>query len=272
MPRRSQKQKAAAVSSLMPAESPSTVPDLTRWADEAVRRIRAALLAKRPPGDDELEALWEEFARLTVALLPTDQSAKYHHDWLDAQGHRFSQQLTRHVLSLLEGMAPPAQLSPNNPAEGSGATPAAGGEPAAELLALVREAEPSEQGNVKEPAPAVATDDVAPDGPFDVDGFRFAGLEVRFGKAGKQYRLVMALWDAETKRPAPPRPVEDVIADVWGNENDTEDSAFRQLCADTRARFQKANCPLDIRQLNAKVQLLSPPQAGASSVRSAQAL
>jgi hypothetical protein len=97
--------------------------------------------------------------------------------------------------------------------------------------------------------------DAKPDGPFDSDGFRFAGVDVRFGKAGKQYRLVTALWDAKTKRPAEPQPIENVIAEVWGDDNETEDSAFRQLCADTRARFQKANCPLDIRQVNGKVQL-----------------
>lgn len=100
--------------------------------------------------------------------------------------------------------------------------------------------------------------DAKPDGPFDADGFRFAGVDVRFGKAGKQYRLVMALWDAKKKSPAAPRPIEDVIAEVWGDDNETEDSAFRQLCADTRTRFQKVNCPLDIRQVNGKVQL-SPP-------------
>ncbi|MFM8270786.1 MAG: hypothetical protein ACKODX_00405, partial [Gemmata sp.] len=62
--------------------------------------------------------------------------------------------------------------------------------------------------------------DAKPDGPFDADGFRFAGVDVRFGKAGKQYLLVMALWDAKKKAPAAPRPVEDVIAEVWGDENE----------------------------------------------------
>jgi len=108
----------------------------------------------------------------------------------------------------------------------------------------------TQQGEGGKPKPAAK-----PDGPFDADGFRFAGVEVKFGKASKQYRLVMALWDKKKKSPAAPRPVEEVIAEVWGDDNETEDAAFRQLCADTRARFQKANCPLNIQQTNGYVQL-----------------
>lgn len=94
-----------------------------------------------------------------------------------------------------------------------------------------------------------------PDGPFDADGFRFGGVEVRFGRAAKQYCLVVALWDATKNRLSDPRSVEDVISIVWGNDNNTEDSAFRQLCADTRRRLQTANCPLNISVMNGKVQL-----------------
>jgi hypothetical protein len=65
----------------------------------------------------------------------------------------------------------------------------------------------------------------------------------------------MALWDAEANQPAPPRPVEDVIQDVYGAESDTEDAAFRQLCSDVRRRLQAAHCPLDIQPVNGKVQL-----------------
>jgi len=130
--------------------------------------------------------------------------------------------------------------------------------PFADLYGILNEAAPpnaapptgTQQGEgEKRPA-------AKPDGPFDADGFRFAGVEVKFGKASKQYRLVMALWDEKKKSPAAPRPVEEVIAEVWGDDNETEDAAFRQLCADTRARFQKANCPLGIRQVNGNVQLL----------------
>lgn len=94
-----------------------------------------------------------------------------------------------------------------------------------------------------------------PNGPFGVDGFRFAGVEVKFGRAVKQYGLVVALWDAQNKRPTEPRAIEDVIAEVWGDENKTEDSTFRQLCTDTRRRFEGANCPLNIQPLNGKVHL-----------------
>jgi hypothetical protein len=96
-----------------------------------------------------------------------------------------------------------------------------------------------------------------PDGPFGADGFRFRGVEVRFGTASLQYRLVVALWDGRRKRPADPRPVDDVIDQVWGEGNDTGDSAFRQMCADTRRRLQAANCPLGIRQVGGKVRLAS---------------
>jgi hypothetical protein len=89
-----------------------------------------------------------------------------------------------------------------------------------------------------------------PDGPFGADGFRFAGVEVRFGRAPKQYRLVKALWNAKANRLAEPRPIEDVKDEVWGEGNDTEDTAFRQLCSDTRKKLQTANCPLDIEALN----------------------
>ncbi len=95
-----------------------------------------------------------------------------------------------------------------------------------------------------------------PDGPFDADGFRFRGAEVRFPRAVKRYRLVMSLWDAKKKQLAEPRPIEDVISEVWGEENETSDSAFRQLCADTRRDFEAENCPLGIQQTNGKVQLL----------------
>jgi hypothetical protein len=95
------------------------------------------------------------------------------------------------------------------------------------------------------------------DGPFDADGFRFRGVEVRFGRAPKQYRLVKALWNAKANRPAEPRPIEDVKDEVWGEGNDTEDTAFRQLCSDTRKKLQTANCPLDIEALNG-VALLVP--------------
>jgi hypothetical protein len=66
---------------------------------------------------------------------------------------------------------------------------------------------------------------------------------------------VVALWDIKKKRPTPPRQIEVVMSKVWGREHETEDSTFRQLCADTRRRLQAANCACDIRQLNGTVKL-----------------
>jgi hypothetical protein len=99
-------------------------------------------------------------------------------------------------------------------------------------------------------------EDDKPNGPFAPNGFQYAGIKVRFGRASKQYGLVRALWDDQKNAPYEPRPVGDVIDTVWGEENDTEDSTFRQLCSDTRRRLQAANCPLDITQVNGTVQLI----------------
>lgn len=95
-----------------------------------------------------------------------------------------------------------------------------------------------------------------PDGPFNAGGFRFLGIEVQFRRAALQYRLVLALWDCKQNQMASPRPVDDVMSEVWGENHDTSESAFRQLCSDTRHRFQAANCPLDIKVMNGKVQLV----------------
>jgi hypothetical protein len=94
-----------------------------------------------------------------------------------------------------------------------------------------------------------------PDGPFGADGFRFDRVEVRFGRAALQYRLMLELWDRKKKQPAKPRPTEDVVTAVYGGENETADATFRQLISDTRGRLEKGNFPLSIRQLNGKVEL-----------------
>jgi len=114
-----------------------------------------------------------------------------------------------------------------------------------------------------DPPPAVPASEKAEggpsadtDGPFDADGFRFAGVTVRFGRAPKRYALILALWDRERRTPTDPRAVQDVIDAVYGNENDTNDTTFRQLCSDTRTNLQKTNCPLDIRLLNGTIQLV----------------
>lgn len=102
---------------------------------------------------------------------------------------------------------------------------------------------------------------VEPDGPSGVDRFWYCGVGVQFGRASKQRDLVLALWDTENSKPTPPRPVEDVITEVYGDDNDTNDCAWRQLCSDTRRRLQAANCPLEIRHGQGQVQLTPIPPA-----------
>jgi hypothetical protein len=98
-----------------------------------------------------------------------------------------------------------------------------------------------------------------PDGPFEADGFRFRGAEVHFGRAAKQYGLVLALWDSDNGCPHPPRSIEDVLRDVYGENHDTEDTAFRQLCTDTRRRLEAVVFPLTIENVLGKVSLKPPP-------------
>jgi hypothetical protein len=99
------------------------------------------------------------------------------------------------------------------------------------------------------------TGEVAPDGPFGGDGFRYKGATVHFGRAALRWTLMQSLWDVQQSRPRPPRPAEDVIADVYGSDNDTEDSTFRQLIADTRRQLEAANLLLAIKYLGGKVWL-----------------
>ncbi|HVS40589.1 MAG TPA: hypothetical protein VMS17_33850 [Gemmataceae bacterium] len=104
------------------------------------------------------------------------------------------------------------------------------------------------------PAPAAL-----PDGAFGTDGFRYRMVEVRFGRAAKQRALVLALWDEKNHRPRDPRPVQDVLDAVYGEDHDTDDAAFRQLCTDTRTRFEKSAMPLTIQTLQGRVQLTPCP-------------
>ena len=97
--------------------------------------------------------------------------------------------------------------------------------------------------------------EIQPDGPFNTDRFCFRGVEVHFGRAACQRGLVLALWDTEKHRPRPARRLEDVLDDVYGKEHRTSDSAFCQLCTDTRRRFEAENCPLKIENLQGTVQL-----------------
>jgi hypothetical protein len=72
-----------------------------------------------------------------------------------------------------------------------------------------------------EPKPSVPAAGAAqiPDGPVGMTGFSFRGVEVQFGRAVKQLSLVRALWNTTASRPREPRLIEDVISEVWGDEN-----------------------------------------------------
>ena len=98
-----------------------------------------------------------------------------------------------------------------------------------------------------------------PDGPFEPDGFWYHGAEVRFGRAEKQEALVLALWDNPGRRPRPPRKAEDVLKEVYGDDRDKSDAAFRQLCTDTQKRFDAAQLPLRIKTRRGKIWLEARP-------------
>src|SRR5262249_31943536 len=100
---------------------------------------------------------------------------------------------------------------------------------------------------------------VLPDGPFGIDGFRYKNVEVRFGRAAKQRSLVLALWDDANSRPRDARPIEEVLTDVYGQDHETEDAAFRQLRAEARRRFESSALPLPIETTQGKVQLTPLP-------------
>ncbi|QJW98519.1 hypothetical protein [Frigoriglobus tundricola] len=111
---------------------------------------------------------------------------------------------------------------------------------------------PAATGRDQDGAPATNHE---PDGPFEADGFSYGGVPVRFGRAVLRYRLVLALWDRELNQFTPPRPIEDVMVEVYGDEHDKDDATFRQLCSDTRGVFQRENCPLEIRSVQGLVHL-----------------
>jgi hypothetical protein len=98
-----------------------------------------------------------------------------------------------------------------------------------------------------------------PDGPFGADGFQYRGVEGRFGRAAKRKALVLALWDEKTHQPLAARPVQDVLDEVYGEDQDTDDATFRQLCADTRGWLRASRMPLNIVTLQGQVQLTPRP-------------
>jgi hypothetical protein len=135
-----------------------------------------------------------------------------------------------------------------------------GPEPACKILAArdARKAARTGAGATASP-PGAPQADSLPDGPFDPNGFRYGGFEMSFGRAGKQQALVLALWDRKKRRPQPPRPVEDVITAVYGEDNDTEDVTFRQLCSDVQRRLDTGHLPLRVRTGVGKVWLEPRP-------------
>jgi hypothetical protein len=100
-----------------------------------------------------------------------------------------------------------------------------------------------------------------PDGFSGVSSFRFRGVEIDFGRAGKQLLLVESLWDSESKSPKDVQTAQHVIDSVYEHDNDKGDAAFRQLIADTRKKFQTKNCLLDIKYGQGKIQLVNLPYA-----------
>lgn len=116
-------------------------------------------------------------------------------------------------------------------------------------------------GETAKPAPAPDFSEAdQTDGPFGADGFRFRRAEVRFGRAALQRKLVLALWDLPSCRPRVARPVEDVISEVYGQDHDTSDAAFRQLCADTNRRLSSSSCSISITSLQGQVCLVPRSQ------------
>lgn len=86
-----------------------------------------------------------------------------------------------------------------------------------------------------------------PDGLGANGKFWFRGKEVRFGRGALRRNLVLALWDNDKRQPIGQQAIEVVVTKVWGDNHDTTDSAFRQLCADTNQQvFERDAHPLRI--------------------------
>ena len=50
-----------------------------------------------------------------------------------------------------------------------------------------------------------------------------------------------------------------MLNEVYGDGHDTSDGTFRQLCTDTRSKFDIANCPIKIESRGGKVRLIRRP-------------
>jgi hypothetical protein len=71
--------------------------------------------------------------------------------------------------------------------------------------------------------------------------------------------LVLALWDEEKRCPHPARPIQNVLDEVYGHDNEATEEAFRQLCSDTRSKLEEANLPLTIENLQGTTRLIQRP-------------
>jgi hypothetical protein len=114
----------------------------------------------------------------------------------------------------------------------------------------------ADRRSVHVPVEAAENPGPTEDGPYGANGFRFAGVDVSFGKASVTYGLVLALWDRAEKRPRSPRVARDVIDEVWGEGSRLSRLAFRQACADVRRRFEYARCPMTIERTGKKGMLV----------------
>jgi hypothetical protein len=130
---------------------------------------------------------------------------------------------------------------------------------AGDLLSDPTACQPAAEAQDPDPAVTTAHESVGteplPDGPVEPDGFRLDCAEVRFGRATLQRKLIVSLWDTKKRRPCPARPIQDVVDDVYGEEHDPTDEAFRQLCSDSRRKLEAANLPLTIEMKQGTVRL-----------------
>jgi hypothetical protein len=99
-------------------------------------------------------------------------------------------------------------------------------------------------------------DDLLPDGPFEPNGFRFRGKALTWGRAVLRKKLTLALWDAASGKPRPPRGTQQIIEEVYGEDEQTSEATFRGLVSDTRQHFLREHLALDIRNEQGKVWLL----------------
>jgi hypothetical protein len=86
-------------------------------------------------------------------------------------------------------------------------------------------------------------------------GFRILGVFVDFRRASKRLRLMRALWDNTRAAPCKAREKQDVIDEVYGSENETKDTTFSQLMANTNQKLAADQAPGKIHQRQSMVWL-----------------